>query len=104
MYMIYQSYWSGNEKIPRGTSDDNRPITFTHFLSYQIPIEGTIEEGVYYREILYYIVDTHTMYADVNLSIKLTLTKPPRLTEPCSVYDYITLITISIDIAVLLFS
>lgn len=44
------------------------------------------------------------MYADVNLSIKLTLTKPPRLTEPCSVYDYITLITISIDIAVLLFS
>lgn len=40
----------------------------------------------------------------VKLSIKLTLTKLPLLPEPCSVYDYITLITISIDIAVLLFS
>lgn len=41
----------------------------------------------------YYIVDTHTVYADVNLSIKLTVTKPPLLIEPWSVYDYITLIS-----------
>lgn len=101
--MIYQSYWSGNKKIPRGTSDDNRPITFTHTIyNIRTSFEGTIKRRS--RGKSYYIAELHTMYADVKLSIKLTLTKLPLLPEPCSVYDYITLITISIDIAVLLFS
>lgn len=64
--------------------------------------EGTIKRRSGGKS--YYIAELHTMYADVKLSIKLTLTKLPLLPEPCSVYDYITLITISIDIAVLLFS
>lgn len=64
--------------------------------------EGTIKKRS--SGMSYYIAEMHTMNADVKLSIKLTLTKLPLLPEPCSVYDYITLITISIDIAVLLFS
>lgn len=43
------------------------------------------------------------MYVDVKLFIKLILIKFLFFLEFCSVYDYIMLIIISIDIVVLLF-
>lgn len=102
MYVIYQSYWSGNKKIPRGLQMITDQSLSHTIYNIRTSFEGTIKRRS--RGMSYYIAELHTMYADVKLSIKLTLTKLPLLPEPCSVYDYITLITISIDIAVLLFS
>lgn len=102
MYVIYQLYWSGNKKIFWGILDDNRLIIFIYIIyNIRILFEGIIKKRS--RGKLYYIVELYIMYVDVKLFIKLILIKFLFFLEFCSVYDYIMLIIISIDIVVLLF-